>query len=153
MSQLRFDSDALRKLAGDKTFARGEAYFREGSVSIIRIDTKRVLAQVSGTEDYRCVLSGRGTTIDGECSCPAFSDFGFCKHLVATGLAANAAGADAETDGSASCDRIRRHLKQKSVDALVQFIMVLAERNSDLFRDLDLAATAEFGDETLLAAR
>src|SRR5258708_5932068 len=110
MSQLRFDSDALRKLAGDKTFARGEAYFREGNVSIIRIETKRVLAQVAGTEDYRCELRGRGKRIGGECSCPAFEDRGFCKHLVATALTANAAAPGAEADGSATLERIRRHL-------------------------------------------
>ena len=48
-----------------------------------------MLAQVAGTEDYRTELTGRGEDFDGECSCPAFEDWGFCKHMVATALAAN----------------------------------------------------------------
>ena len=35
---------------------------------------------------------GAGETIKGECNCPAFGHDGFCKHMVATALAANATG-------------------------------------------------------------
>jgi hypothetical protein len=72
----RFDIDALRELAGDKVFARGEAYHRDGQVELLAIEPARVLAQVTGTEDHRTVLTGRGAKIDGECSCPAFDDWG-----------------------------------------------------------------------------
>ena len=48
-----------------------------------------MLAQVAGTEDYRVNLIGKGETIKGECTCPAFDDYGFCKHMVATALSAN----------------------------------------------------------------
>src|SRR5882724_11926338 len=92
----RFDIDVLRDLAGDKVFARGEAYYRDGQVQILILEPGRVLAQVMGTENYRTELKKRGTDIGGECSCPAFEDWGFCKHMVATALAANAAGSEAE---------------------------------------------------------
>jgi uncharacterized Zn finger protein len=36
------------------------------------------VAQVAGTEDYRTELTGHGEDIDGECSCRAFEDWGFC---------------------------------------------------------------------------
>src|SRR5207237_717047 len=121
--------------------------------TIIRLDAKHVLAQVAGTEDYRCELKGRGKRIDGECSCPAFEDRGFCKHLVATALTANAAAPDAESEGSATLDRIRRYLSEKGTDGLVELVVDIAERDSELFRKLDLAATAQFGDATQLAAR
>lgn len=49
----RFDVDALRNLAGDKVFARREAYYRDGQVVLLSINPVRVLAQVAGTEDYR----------------------------------------------------------------------------------------------------
>lgn len=80
----RFDVKALRELAGDKVFARGEDYHRDGQVLILSIRTDRVVAQVAGTEDYRTELSGRGANIEGQCSCRAFADWGFCKHMVAT---------------------------------------------------------------------
>jgi len=147
----RFDIDAVRDLAGDKVFARGAAYHRDGQVAILSIERERVLAQVAGTDDYRTVLTGRGGTIDGECSCRAFSDWGLCKHMVATALAANSLGADAEADGALA--RIRSHLKERGVDVLVEMIVGMAERDPALFRRLDLAATTVNGDEKTLEAR
>src|SRR2546430_11258545 len=63
--QSRFSIDALRDLAGDTVFARGEAYHRGGQVQILTIEPKRVLAQVAGSEDYRTELTGRGRNIGG----------------------------------------------------------------------------------------
>jgi tetratricopeptide (TPR) repeat protein len=150
--RLRFDIDELRNLAGGKSFARGEDYYRDGQVAILSIEPERVRAQVAGTKDYRTVLVGRGRKIGGECSCPAFDDWGFCKHMVATALAANAAGSGAETDGDGALVRIRRHLKQQGTDALVEMIVAMAERDPALFRRLDLgAATVQADDKTLEA--
>src|ERR1700747_988085 len=147
----RFDIDVLRDLAGDKGFARGEAYCRGGQVQILVLEPGRVLAQVAGTEDYRTELTGRDKEIDGACSCPAFEDWGFCKHMVAAALAANAAGSD--TAAESALPRIRDHLKKKGVDALVEMIVNLAERDPALFHKLDMAAAAFHGDDKTLEAR
>src|SRR5919197_5163987 len=104
----RFHLDTVRELAGGKAFARGQEYYRDGSVELLSVTPKRVVAQVAGTEDYRTVLTGRGTEIDGECSCPAFEDWGFCKHMVATALAANAAGDGAEAEAVDTLSRMRK---------------------------------------------
>lgn len=50
----RFDMAALQEVAGEKVFARGCAYHADGRVEVITIDETRVVAQVSGTEFYRC---------------------------------------------------------------------------------------------------
>ena len=50
-----------------------------------------MLAQVAGSDGYRVVLTGCGKKISGESSCPAFTDWDFCKHMVATAFAANEA--------------------------------------------------------------
>jgi tetratricopeptide (TPR) repeat protein len=147
----RFDVDALRERAGAKVFARGEAYHRDGEVEILSIKPGRVLAQVAGTEDYRTELRGNGKDIDGDCSCPAFEDWGFCKHMVATALAAN--DLPAEGDGSGALDRIRDHLKQKGVDALIEMIMEVVELDPDLFRKLDTAAAIMHEDDKIVGAR
>jgi uncharacterized Zn finger protein len=149
----RFDLDALRELAGDKVFVRGQAYHRDGQVEILAIEPGRVLAQVAGTEDYRTEVTGRGEDIGGECSCPAFEGWGFCKHMVAAALAANAVGGDAQSEGVGALSRIREHLRQKGVDALVEMILDLAERDPALFRKLDMAATTTRADAKTLAAR
>lgn len=149
----RFDIDALRDIVGDKVFARGEAYHRDGQVAILSVEPGRVLARVAGTEDYRTELTGRGAKIDGACSCPAFNDHGFCKHMVATALAANAASADGEADGAGGLARIRDYLKGKGVDALAEMVVELAERNTALFRKIEMAAAAEGADDGVFEAR
>ncbi|PQA88746.1 hypothetical protein CW354_04985 [Marinicaulis flavus] len=142
----------MRDLAGEKVFARGAAYHRDGHVEILSYETKRVLAQVAGTEDYRVVLEGRGEDIDGECSCPAF-ERGFCKHMVATALAANAAAGGEEPEGGGLLARIRVHLKARGVDALVDMIIEMAEHDPALLRRLDMAAAVECEDEETLEKR
>jgi uncharacterized Zn finger protein len=149
----RFSIDALRGFAGDTVFARGEAYYRGGQVQILTVEPKRVLAQVAGSEDYRTELTGRGRNIGGHCSCRAFKDWGFCKHMVAVALAANALGTDAEAEGAGVLSRIRDHLKQKSVDALVGMIVELAERDPALLRRLDVAAAIVHADDGTLRTR
>lgn len=150
----RFDVDALREIAGEAVFARGEAYRREGRVALLSLGPERVLAEVAGSEDYRTALSGHGSTIDGSCSCPAFEDWGFCKHMVATALAANDAdGADVATNGVSTLERIRDHLKRQSVDALAAMILDLAERDLALFRRLEIAAAATDTDDRTLEMR
>lgn len=149
----RFDIDSLRALAGEKAFARGEAYYRGDQVRLLTIEPARVLAEVAGTEDYRTELKGRSKQIGGTCSCPAFEDWGFCKHMVATALAANAAGDDAGVQDTDILLRIRDHLKNKGIDALVEMIVDLAEHDPALFRRLDMAAAAVDADDKTLEKR
>ena len=146
----RFDIDALRDLAGDKAYARGESYFRDGHVQILALEPARVLAHVAGTEDYRVKLTGRDKRIDGECSCRAFEDWGFCKHMVAAALAANAAATDGSAEGALA--RIRDYLRQQDLDVLVGMIVGLAERDPALFRKLDMATAAVHADDKTLEA-
>ena len=149
----RFDVDALRTRVGVKVFDRGRAYHREGQVEILSVDAARVLARVAGADDYRTVLTGRGKKIAGECSCPAFGDWGICKHMVAVALAANEMGDGAETAGDDASSRIRAHLKEKGVDALVGMIVELAERDMELFHKLDMAALARHADDKTIEVR
>ncbi|HEY5205877.1 MAG TPA: SWIM zinc finger family protein, partial [Roseiarcus sp.] len=148
----RFDIAALKRLAGN-AFVRGEAYHREGRVEILAIEPRRVLAQVAGTEDYRVNLLGKGETIKGECDCPAFDDYGFCKHMVATAIAANEIDSGPEPVGAGALARIRAHLADKPNGVLVAMIVELAERDRALFRKLEIASAAEGADDKTLAAR
>lgn len=146
----RFNIDALREFFGDKVFARGETYLRDGLVAIIDADSKRIRAQVSGGEEYRTVVTGKGADIGGECSCPAFEDYGPCKHMAATALAANA-GAGAAAEGTLT--RIRTHLSKKDAAALVDLIVDLADHDPALLQRLELEAVAEHGDGTTIEPR
>ena len=150
-SDLRFDIDTLRELAGAKVFERGERYFRDDLVEILAIERDRVLALVSGSEDYRAELTGRGNVIGGHCSCPAYEDWGFCKHMVAVGLAANEADNGPESEGALS--RIRAHLNTRSVAELAEMIVDLAEHDAQLFRKLELASAVAGIDGATLEAK
>src|ERR1700737_2603706 len=105
----RFDVAALRDVAGEKVFARGVPYHEGGQVEIFTFDKARVLARVIGSEVYRCELVGAGEKFSGECSCPAFSDWGFCKHLGGTALAAKSLGSGALEQVSSRFAKIREH--------------------------------------------
>ena len=138
----RFDVDALRELAGERAFVRGEEYHSGGAVQLLALEPDRVFATVSGTENYTVTLTGGGFKFKGSCSCPAFADHGSCKHIVAVALAVNAAVIDEEPGGFGSLSRIRAYLKAKSADALAEMILDMAERDPVLFRKLDMAAVA-----------
>src|ERR1700730_8677507 len=146
----RFDVAALRDVAGEKVFARGIAYQEDGHVEIVTIDRVRVVARVVGSEVYRCELVGAGRKFSGECSCPAFSDWGFCKHLVATALAANSLGSGALEEASSRFAKIREHLRAKGVEGLVEMVVGLAERDPSLLKELELSAAAVTGDDETL---
>lgn len=149
----RFDVETLRTLAGDRAFARGCDYHKAGQVSILSLEADRVLARVAGSETYRSMLTGKGKRIGGECTCPAFEDYGFCKHLVAAGLTANDAISAGSAPSASPMDRIRRHLRGLDPDTLVTMLTDLAERDDALFRRLDLASTAADADDEALLAR
>lgn len=152
-AQSRFDICALRDLAGDKVFDRGQAYHRDGQVEILAIEPGWVLARVAGTEDYRTKVTGCGEDIAGECSCPAFEDWGFCKHMVAVALTANAGAGDPDAEGPRALSRIREHLRQRGGEVLVEMIVGFAERDPILFRKLDIAATMPRVDAATLTRR
>lgn len=149
----RFDPRTLKDLAGDKIFARGEAYAREGKVEILASGPDRVLARVSGEDDYRTVVTGQGVAVAGECSCPAFAREGFCKHVVAAALAANAAALSGAADGGGVLQRVRTHLESRDSGALIAIIMDMAERDSALLRKLEVAAAAAGPDAAALETR
>src|SRR5229473_343885 len=149
----RFDVAALRDVAGEKVFARGFAYHEDGQVEIITFERTRVLARVIGSEVYRCELLGAGKKFSGGCSCPAFSDWGFCKHLVATALAANSLGPGALEQASSRFAKIREHLRAKGIEGLVEMVVGLAERDPSLLKELELSAAAAGADDTTLVAQ
>ncbi|MBR1129082.1 SWIM zinc finger family protein [Bradyrhizobium iriomotense] len=152
-SSARFDIAKVKKLAGGKTFERGEEYFEDGSVEIQSLTPQRVVAEVAGSEDYRTILTGRGSEIGGSCSCPAFAEQGFCKHMVATALAANAGGDSAEVETTDARSRMRQYLKGKTADDLVDLILGLAEQYPELHSRLELQSAATQADDETLGKR
>ncbi len=149
----RFDLDALREAVGAKTLARGLAYHSDGRVEILSVERDRVCARVAGTEIYQAELSGSGRRFSGACTCPAFERDAFCKHLVATALAANAMDAGTIDAVRGRFAQIREHLRAKGAEVLADIIMGIAERDADLRRDLELAVAMDGRDNETLFTR
>ncbi|CAM4207540.1 SWIM-type domain-containing protein [Novosphingobium lubricantis] len=87
-----FGETKLRELAGDKVFARGQGDADHGQIALLIVNGDGFLAAAYGTSNYTIWLNSPGREISGHCSCPAFEDSGFCKHLVATALVTNERG-------------------------------------------------------------
>lgn len=131
-----FDVAKLRKAAGNKVFERGENYHADGSVDILTFSNSRVTAQVIGTQPYFVDLTCNKGELSGSCSCPAYVDHGFCKHMVATGLTANDHVPD---DGAAdSPDTIENVLRSLDHEALVKLVIDIASSDPKALHALSL---------------
>ena len=147
----QIDVEHLRRLAGEKTFRRGEDYYAGGRVDILACETARIVAQVGGSENYSTIVTGYGRDIGGGCSCPAFEDMEFCKHMIAVALAAN--DLDEHSPAVGALSRIREYLRRKEKAPLLRIITSLAERDADLFRRLHRAAAGERPRQSAEATR
>src|SRR3954451_12114340 len=76
----------LRELAGPKVYARGEEYFTNGHVQLLEHTRDEAIAEVMGSQPYRVEFKLTSKGLIANCTCPAMSDHGFCKHAVALGL-------------------------------------------------------------------
>ena len=81
------DRPLLLRLAGEKSFARGEEYHKEDRVRQIQAGSDRVSARVEGGQAYRVRLWQARGELQWSCTCPLGREAVFCKHAVAVGLA------------------------------------------------------------------
>ena len=77
---------ALHRMAGARSFERGEDYFATGQVKGIAEDQGTIAAKVQGTQPYRVKLWIENADLEYSCTCPVGADGEFCKHCVAVGL-------------------------------------------------------------------
>src|SRR3954470_23751410 len=84
--QASLSPQRLQELAGPKVYARGEEYFTNGNVQLLEHTDDEAIAEVMGSQPYRVELKLTSKGLIADCTCPAMSDDGFCKHAVALGL-------------------------------------------------------------------
>lgn len=127
---------ALAKLAGDKSYARGVAYWRQGAVLDLMRVGDGLKARVMGSEEYRVALRAAGRTLEWSCTCPLGAGGEFCKHAVATGLA--------WLDGGGSPDDeptlLRSHLASQSKEELIDLLLEQASEDPELRARLESAS-------------
>jgi uncharacterized Zn finger protein len=140
---------ALRRLAGERSFGRGEAYFADGAVRSLRTRDESIEAKVQGTHTYRARLWVEDGELNYSCTCPFAHDGNFCKHCVAVGVAWIAAGGDVESVAAAQAD-IRNFLQGLKKEELVSMLLEQAEEDELLrLRLTARAARSGKGDPDL----
>lgn len=127
---------ALARLAGERSYARGRAYFESGAVLDLVRTRDALKARVQGGEEYRVALRAEGRSLEWSCSCPLGEEGAFCKHAVAAGLAWL-------DGGQASGDELgllRSHLGSQSKEELIELVLEQASEDPELRARLGSAA-------------
>ena len=138
----------LLKAAGDLVYARGEDYVRY--VRGLRTTDFKAYASIQAKNVYQVELDWSGPLPDGSCTCRHHADGNFCKHLVATGLAAIDTGRVAVDDTASSTAEaaLEAAVQAMDVDELRELVMTLAQRDDGVRRLLEIRATTAAGDDT-----
>jgi len=128
---------SLARHAGDRSYARGVAYFEQGAVVDLVQTREGLKARVQGSDEYRVTLRAVGRRLDADCTCPMGEDGEFCKHAVAAGLAwlaqrAGQASAGGLAVAGDELTQIRAYLGGQSKEALIEHLMDQAAEDLEL---------------------
>ena len=124
-----FDLRALRRMAGARSFERGEDYFANGQVGSLAEHEGTITTKVQGARSYRVKLWIEDGEVGYSCTCPMGIDGVFCKHCVAVGLAWLDHGRPGKTPSkkasraAVTMNDIREYLLGQDKKALVDMIM------------------------------
>ena len=119
---------------------RGMSLLRRGMVELLDESEHAVSAKCLGTQLYTVSLELKNGTLVGTCSCPAFEQFGPCKHMAAVAHAvrtpdyAPSAFYESEKEG---IERIEQYLSSESKEQLVARLMALIMDDPELQCDLE----------------
>ena len=145
MKEMTFSlsKEELQSYIDEPYLSRGADYFNGRNVEITSTTTQHIKGRVLGTSVYRVELTRQGKLLDGYCTCPAYENWGPCKHLAAFGLAI-IHGKRGGYEPSARFkeeievyDRVESSLKQKTKRELVDLIMEIIADDPDWLYELD----------------
>ncbi|HKO43738.1 MAG TPA: SWIM zinc finger family protein [Pyrinomonadaceae bacterium] len=144
MTLSQLDIRTLRALAGDRWFARGEAYLQQGRVSVLTEHEGTLAATVRGTRNYEVSLRVDEDGLQFSCSCPLGDDEQFCKHCVAVALACmySSEVGKAKRQTSDKTD-LRAFLDRHEKEWLIELLLHEASENPRLDERLRLQAARE----------
>ncbi|HEX9458933.1 MAG TPA: SWIM zinc finger family protein, partial [Thermoanaerobaculia bacterium] len=136
----------LRKLAGTRSFERGEEYAAIGAVTQIVEDRGTVAAKVQGTRTYLVSITADVGRLAFACNCPRGDDGDFCKHCVAVCLAwLDQRRAPIASSAVGTMGNVRDWLARQPTETLVGMIVEQAMESDELLRRLTLAAGRQSG--------
>lgn len=143
-SPMRIRRVDIERLVREPYLSRGEVYFNQGLVKIISVSDSEIKSKTVGKEIYEVTLRHNGISLGGECSCPAFRNWGPCKHMAATGfalIASNQWGYEASAfchDRIDEQNRVERLLLTKTREELIKIILNHRGLVYDLYEEYGL---------------
>ena len=126
----------LEGLVEARFIERGADYAGRGHVVFDDVSPDEVTAWVEGARVHRTALWRDGGSLAFRCTCPAFADWGSCKHVAAVALALPDQRAGRYQPDADSAQR---------VDDLAQVFAELADLSREDLVDLTLAASEDEG--------
>ena len=138
----QFDLKMIESAAGAAVFSRGLAYHEKSRAKIKSADGARIIAIVSGSEDYRVELRVGSGILSGMCGCRAREDSDLCKHMVAAALAANDLPGEKGGAPVQKKSMLTTFLETLPRERMIAIINDHAARHPEIERALELAAMA-----------
>jgi uncharacterized Zn finger protein len=136
------DRRNLRRMAGARSFERGEDYFVNRRVVAIAEHNGAITANVRGTRPYQVKLWVEKESLEYSCTCPMGTDGEFCKHCVAVGLAwlegstLRLTSKASQASPPVTMDDVRAYLLRHDKTALVDMLVDHATEDDRLWRRL-----------------
>lgn len=127
--------EKMQNLIEKKYIQRGKEIVKEGMVGLEKITTRSITATVIGTGIYTVFVQEAGNSIIGNCSCPAYQDFGPCKHMASACLAYLQPGytpSDSYEEQKADFNEIIAILSNQTKEQLIAFIIRLAAYDQEV---------------------
>ncbi|MBA3711017.1 MAG: SWIM zinc finger family protein [Pyrinomonadaceae bacterium] len=148
------DTELLRDLAGPRSYERGENYAADGYVHSITEYKGKLVATVTGTNDYQVKLWVEHDALESSCTCPMGEMGEFCKHCVATALvwadeakSASHQRSEKKVKSNAKAgvrtgtlDDARAYLERQSKESLIELLLEHALEDKSLRERLLLDA-------------
>lgn len=134
-SNMQITPQHIIDLIDERYRERGMQILRDGMVELLQVTDHTVTAKCLGSRMYKIELELDDGKLVGDCTCPAFEDFGPCKHMAAVAHAVRQPSytpSEQYQDQKEEAERIENHLMEKSKSQLVSMIMQVMCDDPDL---------------------
>jgi len=131
--------EKLQQYAGNRSYAAGIDYAREGTVSGLMVSNDSITAYVQGTETYEVQIEyNQDGDLIAECSCPYGEEGNFCKHCVAVGIAWLDSPNSSAENAAPTREGYREFLEKQDKAYLVTLLLEQIRKDAELQNRLAL---------------